>query len=85
MEQQQQEHNLHLPHHPYNHHHHHHQHQHQSETVGGGGGDGDGELMIGPEEWMHDQLDLENHIRHCQCSCNHMGFGNYWSYKVTVN
>ncbi len=33
------------------------------------------------EEW-HQQLDLEHHIRHCQCSCNHMGYGNYWSYKV---
>ena len=33
------------------------------------------------EEW-HQQLDLEHHIRHCTCSCNHMGYGNYWSYKV---
>ena len=42
------------------------------------------------QQWVQhnhqdDQLDLENHIRHCQCSCNHMGFGNYWSYKVTFN
>ena len=33
------------------------------------------------EEWSQ-QLDLEDHIRRCQCSCNHMGYGNYWSYKV---
>ena len=31
------------------------------------------------EEW---HLDLEQHIRQCRCPCNHMGYGNYWSYKV---
>ena len=31
------------------------------------------------EDW---QVDLEQHIRQCQCPCNHMGYGNYWSYKV---
>ncbi|KZS07957.1 Uncharacterized protein APZ42_028339 [Daphnia magna] len=36
------------------------------------------------EEW-HQQLDLEHHIRHCQCSCNHMGYGNYWSYKDNLD
>jgi len=30
------------------------------------------------EDW---QVDLEQHIRQCQCPCNHMGYGNYWSYK----
>jgi hypothetical protein len=73
--------------HPYpHHHHHHHQQHHQNENgvVAAGDGGCDGELMFGAEEW-HDQLDLENHIRHCQCSCNHMGFGNYWSYKVTTS
>lgn len=33
------------------------------------------------DEWSK-QLELEDHIRHCQCSCNHLGYGNYWSYKV---
>ena len=31
------------------------------------------------EEWRND---LEQHIRHCQCTCNHMGYGNYLSFKV---
>lgn len=38
--------------------------------------------LLALEEYRQ-QLDLENHIRHCQCSCNHLGYGNYWSYKVS--
>lgn len=33
------------------------------------------------DEWHQQLQDLEDHIRHCQCSCDHMGYGNYWSYN----
>lgn len=26
--------------------------------------------------------DLRNHIEHCQCTCNHMGYGNFLDYQV---
>ncbi|KAK2721262.1 hypothetical protein QYM36_003516, partial [Artemia franciscana] len=26
--------------------------------------------------------DLEHHIRQCPCTCNHLGYGNYWDYEV---
>lgn len=57
-------------------HHHHFHYRHQQEHH-------QPEQQQELEEW-HQQLDLEHHIRHCQCSCNHMGYGNYWSYKVLV-
>lgn len=27
---------------------------------------------------------LHNHIKHCTCSCNHMGYGNYMDYQVII-
>lgn len=27
-------------------------------------------------------LELQDHIKHCSCSCNHMGYGNYMDYQV---
>ncbi|XP_030081796.1 uncharacterized protein LOC115483738 [Drosophila hydei] len=29
--------------------------------------------------------ELEHHIKHCSCSCNHMGYGNSMDYQVSVN
>ena len=29
-------------------------------------------------------LELQDHIKHCSCSCNHMGYGNYMDYQVRV-
>ncbi len=37
------------------------------------------------DEWHQQLQDLEDHIRHCQCSCDHMGYGNYWSYNDVNN
>uniref|UniRef100_W8CBS5 Uncharacterized protein n=1 Tax=Ceratitis capitata TaxID=7213 RepID=W8CBS5_CERCA len=34
---------------------------------------------------LHQQLidnELEHHIKHCSCSCNHMGYGNSMDYQV---
>ncbi|XP_059617098.1 dipeptidase 1-like [Phlebotomus argentipes] len=28
-------------------------------------------------------LELQDHIKHCSCSCNHMGYGNYMDYQQT--
>lgn len=30
-------------------------------------------------------LDLQYHIQHCTCSCNHLGYGNYLDYQVSFN
>lgn len=27
-------------------------------------------------------FELQDHIKHCSCSCNHMGYGNYMDYQV---
>lgn len=27
-------------------------------------------------------LELQDHIKHCSCSCNHMGYGNFMDYQV---
>lgn len=28
------------------------------------------------------EFELQDHIKHCSCSCNHMGYGNYMDYQV---
>lgn len=28
------------------------------------------------------ELELQDHIKHCSCSCNHMGYGNFMDYQV---
>ncbi|GAB0099920.1 Dipeptidase [Sergentomyia squamirostris] len=28
-------------------------------------------------------LELQDHIKHCSCSCNHMGYGNFMDYQQT--
>lgn len=28
-------------------------------------------------------LDLQYHIQHCPCTCNHLGYGNYLDYQVS--
>lgn len=28
-------------------------------------------------------LELEDHIKHCTCTCNHMGYGNFMDYQVS--
>lgn len=39
---------------------------------GGGGVDGDENV----------DFELQDHIKHCSCSCNHMGYGNFMDYQV---
>lgn len=29
-------------------------------------------------------LELEDHIKHCSCTCNHMGYGNFMDYQVNI-
>lgn len=29
-------------------------------------------------------FELQDHIKHCSCSCNHMGYGNYMDYQVLL-
>lgn len=29
--------------------------------------------------------ELEQHIKHCSCSCNHMGYGNSMDYQVSAS
>ena len=29
-------------------------------------------------------IELESHIRNCPCNCNHMGYGNFMDYQVSV-
>ncbi|XP_026845554.1 uncharacterized protein LOC6595936 isoform X1 [Drosophila persimilis] len=58
--------------------HHHHQHQHQLDaSLGLGLGVG----LPGGSTIMDDEL--EQHIKHCSCSCNHMGYGNSMDYQTT--
>lgn len=56
-------------------HYHHHAHQHRPIIGAGGGisGDAGGDLM---------GIELEDHIKHCSCTCNHMGYGNFMDYQV---
>lgn len=28
------------------------------------------------------QIELKDHIKHCSCTCNHMGYGNFMDYQV---
>lgn len=39
--------------------------------------------MLPPDEDIID-LELEDHIKHCTCTCNHMGYGNYMDYQVNI-
>ncbi|XP_022220993.2 uncharacterized protein LOC111073127 isoform X1 [Drosophila obscura] len=56
--------------------HQHHQHQHQLDvSLGLGVG------LAGGNTIMDDEL--EQHIKHCSCSCNHMGYGNSMDYQTT--
>lgn len=32
------------------------------------------------EDGMH--IELKDHIKHCSCTCNHMGYGNFMDYQV---
>ena len=66
----------------YHHHHHHHQHDELSSCHQLDEPALQQHELLMLEEYRQ-QLDLENHIRQCQCSCNHLGYGNYWSYKVS--
>lgn len=29
-------------------------------------------------------IELEDHIKHCSCTCNHMGYGNFMDYQVNI-
>ncbi|KAL1450836.1 hypothetical protein WDU94_003151 [Cyamophila willieti] len=37
--------------------------------------------------WTEENLDpdLQYHIQHCTCSCNHMGYGNFSDYQVRIS
>lgn len=28
------------------------------------------------------QIEIKDHIKHCSCNCNHMGYGNFMDYQV---
>ena len=58
--------------HSHSHHHHHQQHIPQNVILAGGG----------TEDVM--DIELEDHIKHCSCTCNHMGYGNFMDYQVIV-
>lgn len=30
------------------------------------------------------EFELQDHIKHCSCSCNHMGYGNFMDYQVRI-
>lgn len=30
------------------------------------------------------ELDMRRHIQACACTCNHMGYGNYMDYQVSI-
>lgn len=69
-------------------HHHHHQHQLQHRTGVGVSGVGGtvagvvvGACIGGATEDLMD-IELEDHIKHCSCTCNHMGYGNFMDYQV---
>ncbi|XP_018336042.1 dipeptidase 1-like [Agrilus planipennis] len=36
-----------------------------------------------PDPWALDP-ELRHHIQHCPCTCNHLGYGNYLDYQVSV-
>lgn len=46
---------------------------------GGGGGAG---IDVGSADDENVDFELQDHIKHCSCSCNHMGYGNYMDYQV---
>ena len=52
-------------------------HPHLHSQCGGGRGGA-------AEEEENVDLELQDHIKHCSCSCNHMGYGNYMDYQVTL-
>lgn len=29
------------------------------------------------------ELELQDHIKYCSCTCNHMGYGNFMDYQVS--
>ncbi|BFF98269.1 uncharacterized protein DMAD_06470 [Drosophila madeirensis] len=58
--------------------HHHHQSHHQQQPDASLG---IGMAMPGGHTIMDDEL--EQHIKHCSCSCNHMGYGNSMDYQTT--
>lgn len=62
--------NLQSQHHQHSHSHQHNHHSHHH-----------GEIM-GAIEDMTD-IELEDHIKHCSCTCNHMGYGNFMDYQVS--
>lgn len=55
----------------HSHYHHHHAHHHGG--VGAAGSIISNDLM---------GIELEDHIKHCSCTCNHMGYGNFMDYQV---
>lgn len=74
--------------HSHSHHHHHHQSHRIGVSGGGGGGVGStvagavvGSCIGGVTEDVMD-IELEDHIKHCSCTCNHMGYGNFMDYQV---
>lgn len=34
------------------------------------------------EDGVH--IELKDHIKHCSCTCNHMGYGNFMDYQVWI-
>lgn len=54
----------------HNHHSHQHHHSHQPH------------ITNKPMSEMA-ELELQDHIKHCSCSCNHMGYGNFMDYQVS--
>lgn len=65
------------PQHPQPHHHHGHYHgQHAIHSS-------PGTMLISDDDII--DLELEDHIKHCTCTCNHMGYGNFMDYQVNTN
>lgn len=62
----------HSHHHPHQFHSHNSQQQHQHP--------GKMTLLMANNEMM--DLELQDHIKHCACTCNHMGYGNFMDYQV---
>lgn len=62
----------------HSHHHHQHLHHHQQQlhhrNVASGASTATNDVM---------DIELEDHIKHCSCTCNHMGYGNFMDYQVS--
>lgn len=55
-------------------HSHYHHHAHHHGGVGAAAGSVVSNDLMG--------IELEDHIKHCSCTCNHMGYGNFMDYQV---